>query len=45
MWLGKLKEVINKYQPDIIYFDSWLDQIPENYRQQFCAYYFYQAED
>ena len=27
IWLGKLKEVIDKYQPDIIWFDSWLDQL------------------
>jgi len=40
VWLGKLKEVIDTYQPDIIWFDSWLDQIPEHYRQTFCAYYF-----
>jgi alpha-L-fucosidase len=39
VWLGKLKEVINKYQPDIIWFDSWLDRIPESVRQDFCAYY------
>ncbi|HPR83308.1 MAG TPA: alpha-L-fucosidase [Pontiellaceae bacterium] len=39
MWLGKLVEVIDAYQPDIIWFDSWLDCIPENYRQRFCAYY------
>ena len=39
VWLGKLKEVADKYQPDIMWFDSWLDQIPETYRQQFCAYY------
>jgi alpha-L-fucosidase len=39
VWLGKLKEVIDTYQPDIIWFDSWLDQIPEKYRQTFCAYY------
>lgn len=43
VWLGKLKEVIDQYQPDIIWFDSWLDLIPENYRQQFCAYYLNQA--
>jgi len=39
MWFGKLKEVIDKYEPDLIWFDSWLDQIPENYLQKFCAYY------
>jgi alpha-L-fucosidase len=44
VWFGKLKEVINKYQPDIIWFDSWLDQIPEKYRQKFCAYYLNEAK-
>lgn len=39
MWLGKLQEVIDNYQPDIIWFDSWLDLIPENFRERFCAYY------
>jgi len=39
IWLGKLKEVIDKYQPDIIWFDSWLDQIPEDHRKRFAAYY------
>lgn len=43
VWFGKLKEVIDKYQPDIIWFDSWLDQIPEAYRQKFCAYYLNEA--
>jgi alpha-L-fucosidase len=45
IWLGKLKEVIDKYQPDIIWFDSWLDQIPEEYRQEFCAYYLNTAKE
>ncbi|WP_282122147.1 alpha-L-fucosidase [Algibacter mikhailovii] len=45
IWLGKLKEVIDKYKPDIIWFDSWLDQIPETYRKQFSAYYLNAAED
>lgn len=44
VWFGKLKEVIDNYQPDIIWFDSWLDQIPETYRQKFCAYYLNEAE-
>ncbi len=44
VWFGKLKEVIDKYQPDIIWFDSWLDQIPESYLQKFCAYYLNEAE-
>ncbi len=44
MWFNKLKEVIDNYQPDIIWFDSWLDEIPEAYRQKFCAYYLNEAE-
>ncbi|QZT39159.1 alpha-L-fucosidase [Halosquirtibacter xylanolyticus] len=44
VWFGKLKEVIDKYQPDIIWFDSWLDRIPENYRKKFCTYYLQEAK-
>ena len=44
MWENKLEEVIDNYQPDIIWFDSWLDEIPEEYRQEFCAYYLNAAE-
>jgi len=44
IWYGKLKEVIDQYQPDIIWFDYVLDQIPEEYRQQFSAYYLNEAE-
>ncbi|MDC1105515.1 alpha-L-fucosidase [Prolixibacteraceae bacterium] len=44
VWFGKLKEVIDTYQPDIIWFDSWLDQIPEDYRKKFCAYYLEEAK-
>jgi len=44
VWFGKLKEVIDQYQPDIIWFDSWLDQIPESYQLKFSAYYLNEAE-
>lgn len=44
VWFGKLKEVIDKYQPDIIWFDSWLDKIPEPYLLKFCAYYLNESE-
>ncbi len=43
VWFGKLKEVIDKYSPDIIWFDSWLDKISEEYRKKFCAYYLNEA--
>jgi len=44
IWFAKLKEVIDQYQPDIIWFDYVLDKIPEEYRQSFSAYYLNQAE-
>jgi len=44
MWFGKLKEVIDNYNPDIVWFDSWLNLIPEPDRIKFCAYYLEQAK-
>jgi len=43
MWTGKLKEVIDKYHPDLMWFDSWLDEIPESLRQEYLAYYYNDA--
>ncbi len=39
VWLAKVKEVVDRYEPDIIWFDSWLDSIPESYRARMAAYY------
>ena len=44
IWLAKLKEVIDQYQPDIMWFDYVLDAIPEAYRQEYAAYYLNEAE-
>jgi len=44
MWLGKLKEVIDRYHPDLMWFDSWLHEIPEELRREYLAYYFNAAE-
>ena len=43
MWLGKLKEVIDNYKPDLIWFDGSLDRLDENYERAFFAYYFNEA--
>ena len=45
VWLGKIKEVVDNYQPDIIWFDSWLDQIPEARRREMAAYYLNRANE
>lgn len=42
-WLGQVEEVVDNYSPDIIWFDSWLDIIPENYRQRMVAHHFNSA--
>lgn len=40
LWLKKLKEVIDNYQPDQIWFDWGLRAIPMEYRQKFASYYY-----
>jgi len=44
LWLAKLVEVIDGYQPDLIWFDSWLNEIPEKQLGGFLAYYFNRAK-
>ena len=39
-WLAELNEVIQNYGPDLIYFDSKLDKIPDSIKAQFVADYF-----
>jgi len=45
MWLAKLTEVIDSYRPDLMWFDSRMDLIPDKYRTDFLAYYFNKAEE
>ncbi|EDY81221.1 Alpha-L-fucosidase superfamily [Verrucomicrobiia bacterium DG1235] len=45
VWLAKVKEVVDQYEPDIIWFDSWLDTIPETYRARMSAYYLNHAAE
>ena len=42
-WFDQLKEVVDQYSPDIVWFDSWLNLIPESYRKEFAAYYLNEA--
>lgn len=43
-WYGKIIEVIDNYDPDFIWFDFALDEIPEGYVKDFLAYYYNYAE-
>ena len=45
MWKNKLIEVIDNYQPDIIWFDGWLYEIPEKDRFEFAAHYFNKSNE
>jgi alpha-L-fucosidase len=39
-WLNQVNEVVDKYAPDIIWFDTWLYTIPEYYRKKMVAHHF-----
>jgi alpha-L-fucosidase len=39
-WVGELGELIDNYSPDLIYFDSKMTKIPEEYKKEFLAHYF-----
>jgi alpha-L-fucosidase len=44
-FVDKIKEVIDGYQPDLLYFDARLDTISERHRQDFVAYYYNKAAE
>ncbi len=39
-WWAKLKEFIDVYEPDMLWFDWWLENLDEEYRKKFLAYYY-----
>jgi len=45
IWFEKLKEVIDGYQPDLIYFDFGLGWIPDSYKRKLVAYYYNRGEE
>ena len=42
-WLAKVKEVVNKYQPDLLWFDSRMQILPESTRLEMVSFYYNQA--
>ena len=39
-WWAKLEEFIDLYQPDLLWFDWWLENMTEECRQEFLTYYY-----
>jgi alpha-L-fucosidase len=46
-WLARSTELVDKYNPELVYFDGWLGHKPEYapYVQKFAAYYYDRAAD
>ncbi len=42
-WIGKIREVIDGYSPDLLWFDFGLGLIQESYRTEFLAYFYNEA--
>lgn len=44
-WKGKTLEVIDKYQPDMLWFDFGWERVQEHYKREMLAYYYNKAEE
>lgn len=44
MWMDKCIEVVDKYHPDIIYHDAWLEQVDQDKLKTYLAHFFTEAE-
>lgn len=44
-WFAKLKEVVDKYEPEVVWFDWWVEELDEAYRKKFLAYYFNKGKE
>ncbi|MFO7917231.1 MAG: alpha-L-fucosidase [Anaerolineae bacterium] len=42
-WLGKTKEVMDRYRPDLVWFDFGLQWIQEHYKREMLAHYYNRA--
>ena len=43
IWLAKIVEVVDNYDPDLLWFDFGLELVQENYKKEMLAYYFNKA--
>ena len=44
-WEAKIGEVVDKYHPDLLWFDGRMGNIGEEYRKRFLAHYYNQAAE
>jgi alpha-L-fucosidase len=42
-WKDKLIEVVDNYDPDVVWFDFGLELVQQDYKKEFAAYYFNRA--
>ena len=42
-WLAKIKEVIDRFTPDLLWFDFGINWVQEHYVREFLAYYYNRA--
>ena len=43
-WLGMIREVVDAYQPDLLWYDFGLGLLRDRYRREMVAYYYNQAQ-
>lgn len=45
-WLARTCEIVDKYKPQLVWFDWWIEQtVFETYLQRFAAYYYNRAQE
>jgi len=44
-WLAKLKELVDNYSPDLLWFDFGLRFVQEHYKREFVAYYYNKGKE
>ncbi len=44
-WLGRTQEIIDRFEPDLLWFDFGIQFVQEHYRRQMLAYYYNKAEE
>ncbi|MEE9280758.1 MAG: alpha-L-fucosidase [Myxococcota bacterium] len=45
LWKAKSVEVVDRYRPDVLWFDFGLGRVQEHYRREFLAHYYNRAEE